>query len=518
MTTFVVRDACWSTAGTTLQIYLDSPTGTLIGTCSLPPTGGTQTWATETCNLSGATGYHNVYLVNPTGHDHNLEWFAFQGNGEGATEAASFNSETGGIGTQTCSEGGLNLDGIASGSYTVYNNMDLNGVTSFAVREAGTTSGATLQICLDSPTSTPIATCPLPTTGGAQNWATATCVLNAVSGYHTVYLVYTGPANVEWFAFKGGNGAIEGASNNSVSGTVGTETCSEGGLDLNNITAGDYVVYNNLNLNGVNAFVARVASAVATGQSAGNVAICLDSPTATPIGTLAMTGTGGAQTWSTQACPLSGATGYHNVYLVYSGSGPLPSLEWLSFQSNGGAIEASSYDSLSGTIGTEACSEGGLDLDDITNGSYTVYNQVNLTGMTSFSARVASTIPGGSIQIRLDSPTGTLIGTEAVPSTGGAQTWTTITANLTATTGYHNIYLVYVGGSGNLFSLENFQLAYDPPPALTFNAPAVIAATTDTTETTDTPLLPPWATFALVLGLIFFGVRQVRAQSRSMAR
>jgi hypothetical protein len=78
-------------------------------------------------------------------------------------------------------------------------------------------------------------------------------------------------------------------------------------------------------------------------------------------------------------------------------------------------------------------------------------------GLTSFNARVASAGSGGDIQVRLDSPTGTLIGTCVVPVTGGWQTWTTETCNITATSGTHTIYLVYTGGGGNLFNIEWFS-------------------------------------------------------------
>jgi len=117
---------------------------------------------------------------------------------------------------------------------------------------------------------------------------------------------------------------------------------------------------------------------------------------------------------------------------------------------------ASSYSSESGTA-TEACSEGGQDVGTISNGSYTVYNNVNLAGMLTFVARVASAGAGGTIQIRLDSPTGTLIGSCTVPVTGCWQGWTDVNCSLTGASGTHNVYLVDAGGAGNLFNIEWFS-------------------------------------------------------------
>ncbi|HVE16176.1 MAG TPA: DUF5010 domain-containing protein, partial [Chthoniobacterales bacterium] len=124
-----------------------------------------------------------------------------------------------------------------------------------------------------------------------------------------------------------------------------------------------------------------------------------------------------------------------------------------------GAYGAVGYDLVSGGPTKQTCDEGGLNLTNLTNGSYTSYNGAggwDLTGVTGFKARVASAATGGNIEIRMDSPTGTLLGTCAVPVTGGAQTWTTQTCSLTGASGNHNIYLVYTGGAGSLFNFEWF--------------------------------------------------------------
>ena len=73
-------------------------------------------------------------------------------------------------------------------------------------------------------------------------------------------------------------------------------------------------------------------------------------------------------------------------------------------------------------VQTEVCSEGGMDVAYINNGDYVKVNGVGFgSGANSFSARVASTVGGGSIQLRLGSTTGTLIGTCSVPNTGGGR-------------------------------------------------------------------------------------------------
>jgi hypothetical protein len=111
----------------------------------------------------------------------------------------------------------------------------------------------------------------------------------------------------------------------------------------------------------------------------------------------------------------------------------------------------------SNSVVPEACAEGGQDVGTIVSGSYTAYSGVNLGGLTSFQARVASAGSGGTIQIHLDTPTGTLIGTCTAPVTGGWQTWTTMGCPISATAGTHTVYLVFNGGGGNLFNIEWFS-------------------------------------------------------------
>ncbi|MEJ3747676.1 glycoside hydrolase family 3 C-terminal domain-containing protein [Actinomycetes bacterium KLBMP 9797] len=64
---------------------------------------------------------------------------------------------------------------------------------------------------------------------------------------------------------------------------------------------------------------------------------------------------------------------------------------------------------------------------------------------TRLTARVAAPDAGGTIEVRLDSPTGPLAGTATVPSTGDRYAYTTVTAPLTAATGTRDIYLVLRG-------------------------------------------------------------------------
>ncbi|WP_062431060.1 family 43 glycosylhydrolase [Herbidospora daliensis] len=73
------------TSGGRIEVRLGSATGTVVGTCTVPGTGGWQTWTTVTCPISGATGTRDLYLrfAGNSGYLLNLNWWQFTGGGGG---------------------------------------------------------------------------------------------------------------------------------------------------------------------------------------------------------------------------------------------------------------------------------------------------------------------------------------------------------------------------------------------------------------------------------------------------
>ncbi len=109
-------------------------------------------------------------------------------------------------------------------------------------------------------------------------------------------------------------------------------------------------------------------------------------------------------------------------------------------------------------IETEVSSEGGMDVGFINNGDYIKVKNVAFgSGATTFTARVASTVAGSSVEVRSDGPNGNLAGRCSVPNTGGWQTWTTVTCPVNGLTGTRDLYLRFSGGSGYLLNANWWQ-------------------------------------------------------------
>jgi hypothetical protein len=128
---------------------------------------------------------------------------------------------------------------------------------------------------------------------------------------------------------------IQAASYSANNGTQ-TETTTDtgGGQDVGWIHNGCWLAYDNVDFGsgGAKQFIARVASGAASGIS-GLVAVALDSPTATPVGSFAIASTGGWQSWETVPANISTVTGKHTVYLVFSSGQPADfvNLHWFTF-------------------------------------------------------------------------------------------------------------------------------------------------------------------------------------------
>ena len=113
-------------------------------------------------------------------------------------------------------------------------------------------------------------------------------------------------------------------------------------------------------------------------------------------------------------------------------------------------------------VKAEEDTETGVYISDIHNGDYIKLQAVDFgQGVPrTFTARVASALRGGAIEVRTDSLAGPLLVRLHVPGTGGWARWQTLTADLTAyTTGTHDLYLVFTGRKGpKLFNFDWWEM------------------------------------------------------------
>jgi hypothetical protein len=119
-------------------------------------------------------------------------------------------------------------------------------------------------------------------------------------------------------------------------------------------------------------------------------------------------------------------------------------------------IEAENYNESSAHV---LAVDGGSSriLGYINDQEWTRYDSINLGAgeVQSIMARVASAESGGTLEIRLDDPAGTLIGMCNAPTTGGWENWQTITCDTAKdVTDFTSIYFVFKGSGTYLFNLD----------------------------------------------------------------
>jgi hypothetical protein len=70
--------------------------------------------------------------------------------------------------------------------------------------------------------------------------------------------------------------------------------------------------------------------------------------------------------------------------------------------------------------------------------------------------KASSAGPGGRVEIRTDAPTGTRLGAVAIRKTGGPNDYTLFSGPVAGARGKKELYLVFLGASGELFNLAEF--------------------------------------------------------------
>nr|WP_324187071.1 ThuA domain-containing protein [Actinokineospora alba] len=123
-------------------------------------------------------------------------------------------------------------------------------------------------------------------------------------------------------------------------------------------------------------------------------------------------------------------------------------------------VQAEKYTTASGVQPfTKTGAHDGRTLGYVDPGDWAAYDSVDLTGVHAFRARVVSGGPGGTIEVRTGSPTGRVLGSVAVPNTGGWNTFAEVRTALNGVqAGNQAVYLTFTGTGGGLFDVDDFTL------------------------------------------------------------
>ena len=382
-----------ATAGGTVELHLNSRTGTLIGTLPINYTGGWDSWRRETAVISGAAGVNDLYLVfkGAAGTDlFKMDYWNFEQK-SGTHDLLAINA----------SVDKFKIDTV-SGSNTA-------AITVVGIYADGTSEDITSTADIN------------PQQDGIVNISGG--IITGIS-YNPVVIniSYQGKTDIVNMLIKDLKSEMTAKTLSLDKNTLNLLT----GSTANVIATVEYNdehtedVTNKADYANSNSSVATISAGKINAKSKGTTVI-----------TVSFQDTFG-NTVSDQ--------------LTVNVSNRTP------FDRN----EAEEFNTQNG-IQTEDCSDtdGGTDVGFIENGDWLRYNNLDFgSGAASFEARVASATNGGNLEIRLNSPTGTLVGTCIISGTGGWQTWVTKSCSISGLSGLQNIYLKFTGGSGYLFNIN----------------------------------------------------------------
>jgi len=126
--------------------------------------------------------------------------------------------------------GGSGVGYIENGNNLVFKNVDFgSGASSFKALVAGE-SNTDIQLRLGSPTGTLLGTLSVESTGDWNTYEEQSCNINKATGVNDLYLVFSGPVNIDWFTF--GSGTSPSASPSVFPSSIPSGTSAKG--DINN--------------------------------------------------------------------------------------------------------------------------------------------------------------------------------------------------------------------------------------------------------------------------------------------
>ena len=126
---------------------------------------------------------------------------------------------------------------------------------------------------------------------------------------------------------------------------------------------------------------------------------------------------------------------------------------------------------------------GGSGAIHVNDESYMVLEGRNLVNITGVKYRVAAAAIGGTIELRVGSPSGPLLSSTAVPVTGSWDSWVDVESVLTDPGGKNDLYFVFTNNPGEQHLFDLNYVEFVGSGASIDNTPAEVASVTAASST-----------------------------------
>ncbi|MER6951967.1 ThuA domain-containing protein [Nonomuraea sp. NPDC000554] len=155
----------------------------------------------------------------------------------------------------------------------------------------------------------------------------------------------------------------------------------------------------------------------------------------------------------------AGANLYYVINAHYTDKGDNPLTGYAKAILQPKRKQAEYFTAMSGVrVISEPGAESGKRIGDISNNDWISFTPMDLNGVTAVSYRLSSPSGGGSVELHADSPTGTLLATTPVPSTGDWNNYQmTASVPVKSDVRTKTIYAVFKNSQNNAFDLDAVQ-------------------------------------------------------------
>jgi len=460
-----------ATEGGTIEVRSGAIDGELLATVDVENTGSWDDYSTFIGYTDdNITGVHDIYLVFIGSDDDflmNVDNFYFVNDLCAGRSYEAYNQieaedycET--YGCEILDDTYLGV--IQAGDWIRFSNVDFTSTSPLSVTLslASQSSAGNVNVILDDVRhGTLIATIPQTSTGSWTAWREFMVGLDEeVTGVHDVYVYFAdGGCNINWLQFtdvfvKGPTDPyerFEAEINDDEDGTaVKTTTDIDGQDEVGGLVDGDYIMFSDINIEEAISLDVRVASALSGGVIEVRVGSAVKGDI---IAFVDVPNTGDSSIWTTVNTAVDYVEGENDIYFVFKGDGEnLFQVNWLQFIKRvepSSKLEVEEYTSASEDVRTPSTSTDDTDDSEGEIISYmkpdywVSFTDVDLSNAESVSARYATNYDDVSIEVRIDSLDGELIGTIELASSGGWSDWATASANLSSVSGVHDVYFVY---------------------------------------------------------------------------
>ena len=469
--TYTVTCRVANGATTNGTFHIQNASGTnLSGTINVAPTGGWQTWTSVTANVTLPAG-QQILTVSQDSANFNINYLTFTAQqsgeapylgtpwaipgtvqsenydtgGEGVAyhDADTVNSggqyRTDGVDVEACTDtgGGYNVGYTNAGEYMKYTvNVSTAGTYTVTFRVAnGTTGNGSFHLQNAAGTNLSGAVTIVPT-GGWQTWSSVTANVTLPAGQQILtFYEDTANFNVNSMAFAISGGTLPGAPSNLAATGSNTKvaltwTAGSG--------ASAYNIYRGTAANGES--TTPIASNQA-GTSYNDTAVSNGTTYYYKVKSVNSTGTSGYSNEASATPQATGEAPYLGTPWAIPGTVQAENFdtggEGVAYHDAEAANQGGQYRTTEG-VDIEACTDtgGGYNVGWTNAGEYMKYTvNVATAGTYTVTFRVANgSAANGSFHLQNAAGTN-LSGAVTVAPTGGWQTWTSVTANVTLPAG-----------------------------------------------------------------------------------